>query len=330
VAASLVGGLGILEGGIRLKMLLFPSQVPEAIVLDDRLGWKAAPGLTFRGERRDASGRPYAVSIHEDEFGCREAPRPPGPTPMRALFIGDSFTQAFDVSDDKAYWARVGSLRGLDVVACGAVGYGTLQELLVLGDALKQFDPAVVVLQFSSNDFINNSYALESRSSSNNNGMERPYLLADGRIVRRLPRTLAPLRDLANRYFRSLYFLMSRMDRLTSRTERSVELDIERDGTGSPFFADAAQVTSALLGRIRARVGPQRKLFAFCVDEVSPFGAEFRRLATANGFTIVPGIAEGVTAAEAAGAVAHAGDGMHWNNEGHEIAGELLSHRIPD
>ena len=207
VAAGLLAGFAILEAAIRVRLLFRPPGPPEPIVLDDRLGWKATPGWIFRGERRDASGRAYPVSIRVDEFGCRAASALAGVQAPSVLFVGDSFTHALDVSDDKAYWARVAALRGVEVRACGAGGYGTLQELLVLGDALDRFDPAAVVLQFSANDFVNNSYALESRSRINNNGMTRPYLLDDGRIVHRLPRALALLRELANRKVRSLYFL---------------------------------------------------------------------------------------------------------------------------
>jgi hypothetical protein len=284
--------------------------------------------VTFEGTRRDASGRAYPVSLHVDAFGCRSAPLPAGAPPRSVLFIGDSFTQAFDVSDGTAYWARVGALRGFETHACGAGGYGTLQELLVLSDALDRMDPAAVVLQFSSNDLVNNSFPLESRSFGNNNGMTRPYLVEDGRIERRLPKPLAPLRDLANRHVWSLYFIFSRLDRLSARFGHAIEDDIARDGTAHPLFADAARITDTLLARFRERVGPRRKLFAFCVDETPPFSGELRRLAAANGFTVVTGVPEGLAAAEAAGIVTLAGDGAHWNDEGHRIAGEVLSRTI--
>ena len=330
VAAGLLAGLALLEAAIRVRLLFRPAGPPEPIVLDDRLGWKAAPGWIFRGDRRDASGRAYPVSIRVDEAGCRAGPAPAGARAAKVLFVGDSFTQALDVSDEQAYWARIAALRNVEVRACGVGGYGTLQELLVLGDALDRFDPAAVVLQFSANDFVNNSYALESRSRINNNGMTRPYLLDDGRIVRRLPRALALPRELANRNVRSLYFILSRFDRLTARTEPSIETDIVRDGAGHPLFAEAAGVTGALLRRFHERVGGNRRLFAFCVDETPPFAGEFSRLAAANGFTVVPGVAEAVRAVEAAGIATRAEDHAHWNDEGHRIVGEILSRTIPD
>jgi lysophospholipase L1-like esterase len=328
--AGLLVGLALLEGAIRLRRLFLPAGPPESIVLDDRLGWKAAPGVSFEGVRRDASGQAYPVSLHVDAFGCRTAPLPAGATARSVLFVGDSFTQAFDVSDDKAYWARIGALRGLEVHACGTGGYGTLQELLVLSDALDRMDPAAVVLQFSSNDLINNSFLLESRSYGNNNGMTRPYLLEDGRIVRRLPKSFAPLRELANRHVWSLYFILSRLDRLAARFGPSIEADIAREGPGHPLFAEASRLTNTLLARFRERAGPRRALYAFCVDEVFPFSGELRRLAAANGFTVIDGVGDAVAAAEAAGAVTRAEDGAHWNDEGHQIAGELLSHTIRD
>ena len=330
MAGGSLVALAALEGAIRVRRLFRDPGPPEPIALDDRLGWKATPGWTYRGDRRDASGRLYPVSIHVGEDGCRRAAAPPGSDAPRVLFVGDSFTHALEVSDDKAYWARFAVLRHADVRACGAGGYGTLQELMVLDDVLPRFDPATVVLQFSANDFVNNSYELEKRSRTNNNGMTRPYLGEDGSVTYRLPRALAPLREFSNRYLRSVYFLFTRFDRLAARSGPAIESDIAKGGASHPLYANAVRTTGALLERFRARVGPGRRFFVFSVDETPPFDAEFRRLAAENGISVVPGVAAAVRAAEEAGVQTRAEDGAHWNDAGHRIAADVLSRKILD
>jgi hypothetical protein len=200
---------------------------------------------------------------------------------------------------------------------------------MVLEETLPRFDAGTVVLQFSANDFVNNSYELERRSRTNNNGLTRPYLEDDGTIAYRLPRNLAALRNFSNRHLRSVYFLFTRLDRLAARGH-SVEEDIVRDGVGYPPFAASVRTTGVLLARLRARAGSACRVFAFSVDETAPFDSEFRRLAAASGVTVVPGVAAAVEAEEKAGVPVRAEDGAHWNAAGHRIAGDFLSRTIPD
>ncbi len=200
---------------------------------------------------------------------------------------------------------------------------------MVLNRRLDAIDPDAVVLQFSANDFVNNSFELERRSTRNNNGMTRPYLLPDGRIVRRMPKPFSLLRDFANRHLRSVYFILSRLDRLAaSSNAASIETEIAQVGASHPLFAEASETTARLLRRMRERVGPERALYAFCVDETPPFAAEFRRIASASNLIVIGGVAEAEEEAERRGIVTRAADRSHWNASGHRIAADALSRGI--
>src|SRR5437867_3136868 len=94
-------------------------------------------------------------------FGDPSSSRP------KLLVVGDSFTHALEVSDDKTYYALLGDRLGAEVFAYGAGGYGTLQESLVLDEYVDIIKPDAILWQFCSNDFVNNDLELESMSYYN-------------------------------------------------------------------------------------------------------------------------------------------------------------------
>ncbi len=58
---------------------------------------------------------------------------------------------------------------------------------MVLEHVIKVIDPDVVLLQFCTDDFINNSFTLELNSTINNNRAVRPYLSSGGAIFYKNP-----------------------------------------------------------------------------------------------------------------------------------------------
>ena len=93
----------------------------------------------------------------------------------RVFVIGDSFTQATAASDQQTYYAVLQRLLDVEVFAYGGGGYGSLQEFMILDRYLDLIKPSLILWQFCTNDFINNSPELETGSVINNNGIVRPY-----------------------------------------------------------------------------------------------------------------------------------------------------------
>ena len=113
-------------------------------------------------------------------YGDINATRP------KILVIGDSYTYADTVSDGEAYFDRLGEKLDVEVFAFGCNGFGTLQELLILKKHFHQISPDLVVWQLCDNDFVNNSYELESRDLLQSNFMVRPYRVGE-RVEMRFP-----------------------------------------------------------------------------------------------------------------------------------------------
>jgi hypothetical protein len=321
----LLVGEGVLRGYYFFKQRTMPGFV-KSFELDDTLGWCSMPDLDVTTTALDAAGRPYPLRVTTNAWGFRlfgDTTRRDRP---RLLVIGDSFTQAVEVSDDKTYFSYLRDSLGAEVFAYGCGGFGTLQEYLVLDRYLDRIQPDAVLLQHCSNDFINNDYALERASLGNNNAMRRPYLLPDGRIELRFPKNgLTGLRHFANAHSRLLYFVFSRLDRAAARYgTKNVEKEIEAGGPDQPRLRESIRVTDALLKKFKARLPAGVPLVLVPVTGTQPYYDAYLGLARRNHLPVVPGIDSTVRAAEAQGVTARAADGGHWNNEGHRLAAGVM------
>jgi len=166
------------------------------------------------------------------------------------LVIRMVLKQAMEVSDDKAYFSLLGESLDAEIFALGTGGYGTLQSYLMLRNWIDTIQPDAVILQFCTNDFINNHYELEKNSIYNNNGLKRPYWI-DGEIVRKLPRKMASIRHFANKHSRFLYYIFSRIDIIRSQMHmQSVEHTIYALGGNEPDFLESVAITEELFQKI--------------------------------------------------------------------------------
>src|SRR6188472_4275529 len=141
VAVSLVASFLLGELAIRTVHFLrddipfteTPSGRVGAIVLDPRLGWRATDWYAQDLIETTARGAVYTVHRSQGSHGFRQYGNVQSRKP-KLLIIGDSFTQASAVSDDRTYHALLKRQLGMEVFAYGAGGYGTLQEYLILDE----------------------------------------------------------------------------------------------------------------------------------------------------------------------------------------------------
>lgn len=297
--------------------------------LDDHLGWRATEKYHLEAAARDSAGNTYVLRVDTDQRGFRTL----GPTPprgMRILVIGDSFTQAVEVSNDKTYAAILQDSLPARVFAYGSGGYGTLQEYLILDEVLDEVRPEIVIWQFSTNDFINNDEELERNSLVNNNGRRRPYWLPESGVYFDVPSRFAYLQHLAGSYSRAGYALLQRADLLLAGRRETVEAVIARQGASHAGFQRSVRTTLTLMQKVRRRALATR-VIAFSVDDGQPFYAALARISRESGIEFVDGIPQAIRAAEMAGQRVRAADQSHWAEEGHRIcASQLVVHlRMP-
>jgi hypothetical protein len=295
------------------------------LVLDDTLGWRARAGYQDLREVTETTskGVKYTVKRSQKEYGFRMFGDLHS-TRHKVFVIGDSFTQALQVSDDDTYYASFKDALGVEVFAYGAGGYGTLQEYMILDQYVDMIKPTLILWQFCINDFINNDPALETVSLVNNNGWRRPYWI-DGHVVYLLPKAWsATVRIFAQRHSRFLSFLFARWDRLLAMSPvQTVEVQIEREGRAHQGFQHAVQVTSDLMGKVRSRVG-RIPIVAFSCVGGEPYDSAFKEISSHYDVVFLRDIGEAVTAEHKRGEDVRHADFGHWNVRGHRLVGSLI------
>jgi hypothetical protein len=291
----------------------------SGITLDETLGWRSTPDYYEDGTRRNSDGSSYPVHITIASNGFRQY-GDVNTTRPKVLVLGDSITQAMQVSDTSTYYAIIGQTLDVEIFAYGAGGLGSLQEYMILDRYFDEIKPDLVIWQFCYNDLFNNVPELEMYSRGANNGMQRPYWV-DGEIKYYLPKPFPELREFALKYSRLLYWLLSRVDIVTS-TLPDIGTEIRDQGVTHPGFQKGVQVTSEMLARVRTRIGDTPAVAILC-SPPSFATDSFRELSEANGFAFVDtGLA--VQKAKDAGEIITIDDNAHWNEKGSEVAASAI------
>ena len=100
----------LVAGEIATRLLVTFEEPPEKLppfntaVKDSKLGWKCKANYSWSGEMKDAGGVPYEVNLNFVEEGFRYYEKEKKPNRPTLLLIGDSYTQAVEVSDDKTFF----------------------------------------------------------------------------------------------------------------------------------------------------------------------------------------------------------------------------------
>ena len=149
-----MGVLILSEGYLRFK------NTPTLYMADSEIGWVAKKNYYGVFQQMRLDGSAYSSSIETNELGLRSFKSSgKGAAPFRILVLGDSYTMDPYASDAQMWWAVLAEQLALDpsitldeieVLAGGAGGYGTLQNLLLArrlkANQLPQ--PDLFVMQF--------------------------------------------------------------------------------------------------------------------------------------------------------------------------------------
>jgi hypothetical protein len=175
VAASVVVGLLIFEVFLRAVGYTYPVFYQP----DEVRGYSLKPGMEGWYRKEGAA----FVRINSDGLRDREHAKPKQAGTLRVAVVGDSYAEAFQVGQDKAFWsvmekklADCPALAGrqVEVINFGVSGYGTAQELLTLREKVWDYSPDVVLLAVTTNnDISDNLRALKGTD-------EIPYFVLRG------------------------------------------------------------------------------------------------------------------------------------------------------
>lgn len=257
----------------------------------------------------------------------------PGTSRRRLLVLGDSMTAGRGVADADLYPTVLGALLGVEVFAYGGGGYGTLQERLVLERYLPQVKPDLVLLQVTSNDFTNNSHALERASYTNANMRVRPYLEGDT-VVWRFPSRIEPMGWLTahSRLAYRVVMDAAQAGAVLNRHGllRGSDDEVAVRGLGWPPFREAVATTERILSTMQARLGTTR-LFVFTADDPQPpYLDTWRAICARQGVPLFDAIPARIVAEERALGASIRPDGAHWDPRGHRLVAAMLARWLAD
>jgi lysophospholipase L1-like esterase len=245
---------------------------------------------------------------------------------MQLMIVGDSFTQGIEVSDDKMYYRHLEELLGCQAYAYGMASYSTLQQYLIIDQYIETIKPDMVLLQFCTNDFIENNFDLISQSRAPRGGM-RPFLRQNGKIGYHYPESkwkllidqTYVLKDLLRR----MGFDLNQVPEEQASSQWKIAHETERY---RPYHT-ALSTTEQILKMIQDRVGEETPFLIFCADNYEPQQSDLLKICkkleipmlsfpTAK---MIPNYSKLET---------YSKDTWHWNEIGHRIMGEELAQSI--
>lgn len=292
---------------------------------DEHFGWTPKEFISYTNNTVDQSGAPYHIEYKTYQYGFREWQKT-NRLHKRVWFVGDSYTRAAQVSNDKAYYNIAKQYFPMDVFAFGGGGYSSLQEYLAIDKYLDEIEPELIVWQFTPNDFLDNDYILDLSIGGVGTG-KRPYLI-DGNIkyafaLPTLNRILFKIAE--NTSSQLVHLIHSRiLPFMVDGKTKNLYREIEQSGTDHPGFARSYQTTQSIMQMVVRRVGGV-KVVAFSVRDQPPFYQAFRDIMKDVGIDIIAEVPEELNAAETKGVEIRAMDGGHWNEKGHEIVGVAIA-----
>lgn len=322
VVLSTLVAMPLLEVLLRIEYAVRQRYRPSLAFVSDDLGWLPTPDLDITYTKAGYG----EISYSTDDRGFRRFGDPDSGK-IKLWAVGDSTTQAYQVSDGEAYYDVLARLDPtLEVFGYGVGGYGTVQQAMVLERFWDEIRPDVVVWQMCANDLINNDWRLEAASNEHNNHMARPYLGADGRIELRHP-------DLGLGWLARRSLLMRRVVVLRSSLRKRLRGSLEAElSPEHPGLRRSVETTRTVVGR-RIAAAPGVRFLAFFVPSPERFGWEehaWEGICELPGLECLPEVDAAIEAAQRAGVTVDGGADPHWNARGHEIAARvILDHLRP-
>jgi len=271
------------------------------------------PVTTTRHPHRGYSNRPRAewtqraegyATVRTNSRGYRDAEwaSEKAPDTVRIAVLGDSFTEAAQVSTEERFTElaarhlnQAGAGTQFEVMNFGTSGYGTAQQLMAWRHDVEPYKPDIVVLAFlTGNDIRNNSEQLEGDPI-------RPYFVEqNGQLVlddsfrteklslfRRFGLAAAGysrVAQVAYRVFRGIRAQgkIEKMRRSSESEARLVELGLAEPGLSTWIYTPPVQNSHRTAWRVTEKLLDQMN------REVTSTGAEFLVVCLTNAIQVHP------------------------------------------
>ena len=309
---------------------------PTPYVYDSELGWTLKKNFKYNYKDEDFYGEQYDSLYETNDLGARsfiqKSSSNKSNQPVKILVVGDSFTMDPYVGNREMWFSIFANKisknldRDVEVLAFGGGAYGSLQQLLLLKrnkQGIDNFSPNIVILQFCSNDFSNNSFSIEKASFSLSQYMRRPYLVND-----------------AIYYYDGLfsYFfqknILTRDSRIFAKAIFLYEFLVKKyyplnnNLIDSNVINEAQIITQKVLTKI-INLYPNTVSYIFsCSNDQSELNKNWKAIAKKSKFTVLNESSDFIDKASGTNKKIFYKDGGHLNKLGNLYWGELIYEEI--
>ena len=293
---------------------------------DKQVGWRLKSNLDLKIKQKDLVGKNYDVHFLTNENGARFYGKIINAN-LKILIIGDSFTNMPYASNDKMWFSvfadklKDKTNKNIYVEAIGAGGYGNLQQLFLLEESYKDFNPDFVIFQMCNNDFMDNTFEWMVKNHNRNQFLRSPYLKDD---------MIFYDKSLLSKFYKSIFFenirLISRIDLFVSLSLYKIyyqlygEISLDVD---EKIKDDSIKITNNIFNKIKKIFNDTDVFIINCSqDNRYPFN-QWQKIALNN--RMIPiNIFDSFNYSNEV----FYKDGGHFNDLGNLQVGEILSDEI--
>ncbi len=309
----------ILFGEVLIRLIEKPQAYSNRTEIDSQLGWIPKSDLELNYSIEDAAGKQRKVEYKTHNHGFRTFGKLKTDK-KKILFIGDSYTQAVEVSNPNTYFNVIGDSLDVEVFAFGQAGYGTVQQALIIDRYFDEIQPDLVILQTCDNDFIDNQVELEYNSNYQV-GLRRPYLDSNDQIFYANPKSYQ-LGLIRYSKFLSLLKKKFKYGVLNKVNDSSEKLIAEKKDKYL-YYKASKESTSLALKRIKNTIS-ETSLIMFSASVFEPQLSDFKHIAEELNIPFFSHPAKMIENNKYDQTLT-SHDKYHWVSEGHQmIANELI------
>ena len=298
---------------------------------DTQIGWIPKENFHRSLKQKDLDGNEYEVQFNTYADGFR-AYGDIHSNQVKILIAGDSVTGDPYTGNDDAYFSVMKNTlksifnKEVELFVIGASGWGTLQEFLIVERYAQKINPDILLLQFCSNDFANNSIDIENNQIVKNQSYLRPYLV-DDKIV---------FNDKFMAKFYRLIYSRSRIFRRLDMIRQWILYKIY-NSYGPEISAEESdrlkresiKTTKNILCKFSTIGLDDSKFITFnCATEDDEATRIWKDIAHNSGFFVLETPSRAFEAAEEKGSTVRHADGGHLNILGNKILGEELAAQL--
>ncbi len=302
---------------------------PSLVEFDPELGWKLKANFDRTYEQKTLQGQKYQARFQTNEYGFRTYGNN-DPNSLKILVLGDSFTADAFSSNEQAWFSVLAQEierekkllpNSVTVWAGGAGGYGTLQELILAKRIKQHFKPDLLIVQFCTNDYIDNSQDLENSTFLRQLKFRRPYLNSEEKIQFNQG-VLAFL-------YRSFIFensrILNKLDSLINGLEYKIYsgyswpvVNLEQQRKKS------YEITKILLEKFHKEFEDIPNVIIICSSDPNNIDKQWLNLVRGVGFVPIIDPSDEIYHELKTGKDLLHSDGGHWNINGNKLVGKIL------